>query len=183
MHPIVPLLQLLNVVGRIEGRKRLQKMVHILQELGAGFPESFQYSFYGMYSLQLKSEIDVLKEECLAKELRLPNASFAVERTDDLENLLKNFELNVEPSWAGRARYLNSLTPVVLEGVSTIFYLRKTETDETAVRNRLLTLKPHLQSSVDRCFEEARAVTARGEILPKRVVQEAKATSQTDPIF
>jgi hypothetical protein len=155
VHPIVPLLQLLHVVGRIEGRKRLQKMVHILQELGIEFQERFQYSFYGMYSLQLKSEIEVLKEEGLVSEIALSNASFAVTQTEELERLLQDFELMAEPDWANLARHLNSFSPVMLEGISTIYYLRHTETDESAVRGRLLALKPHLGSCIDKCFDEA----------------------------
>lgn len=154
MHPIVPLLQLLNVVGRIEGRKRLQKMVHILQELGVGFQERFQYSFYGMYSLQLKAEIDVLNQEGLVEESSLANG-FAVQRTDELTRLINEFDLAEEPVWAERARYLNELTPAVLEGISTIYYLRHTETDEGIVRERLLTLKPHLDDVVEQCFDRA----------------------------
>lgn len=155
MHPIVPLLQLLNVVGRIEGRKRLQKMVHILQELGFGFQERFQYSFYGMYSLQLKAEVDVLKEEGLIAEMPGGNGSFVVEGTGGLNELLSRFDLLEEPAWADRARQLNSLSPTVLEGISTILYLRHTESDEEVVLERLLTLKPHLQPVVDECFSEA----------------------------
>lgn len=160
MHPIVPLLQLLHVVGRIEGRKRLQKMVHILQELGFPFQERFQYSFYGMYSLQLKAEVDVLKEEGLVAETSAGNGSFAVAGTAGLNDLLGRFDLVDEPVWAGQAQYLNSLSPIVLEGISTILYLRHTESDEEVVRERLLTLKPHLQSVVDECFREADALSA-----------------------
>lgn len=154
MHPIVPLLQLLNVLGRIEGRKRLQKMVHILQELGFGFQERFQYSFYGMYSLQLKAEIDVLKREGLVSESE-SNTGFVVEKANRLSQLVEKFGLTDEPAWADRARYLNELQPMVLEGISTIYYLHHTEDDEHIVRERLLTLKPHLESVAEECFAQA----------------------------
>jgi uncharacterized protein YwgA len=45
VHPIVPLLQLIYVLGRIGGRKKLQKIVHVLQALGVPFPERFEYSY------------------------------------------------------------------------------------------------------------------------------------------
>ena len=154
MHPIVPLLQLLNVLGKIEGRKRLQKMVHILKELGAKFPERFQYSFYGMYSLQLRSEIDLLREEGLVKEYQV-GSSVSVEKTRELAELLEQFELADPPEWAKTAHYLNNLTPGVLEGISTILYLRHTEPDEKAVEEQLLTLKPHVENYVEECFREA----------------------------
>lgn len=53
MHPAVPLLQLVHLLRRIEGREKLQKIVYILKVLGAPFSERFEYSSYGMYSLQL----------------------------------------------------------------------------------------------------------------------------------
>jgi uncharacterized protein YwgA len=160
MHPIVPLLQLINTLGIIEGRKRLQKMVHILQELGAEFHERFQYSFYGMYSLQLKSEIDILRGEELIEEYRVTN-SVGIRGTSNLSELLKEFDLSDPPVWADRARHLNQLSPSVLEGASTILYLWHTEADEGIVRNRLLALKPHLESTVDECFSEAHALVGR----------------------
>jgi uncharacterized protein YwgA len=68
MHPIVPLLQLLHLLKRVEGRKKLQKLVHILQERGVPFPEQFEYSYYGMYSAQLRSEVERLESEKLVDE-------------------------------------------------------------------------------------------------------------------
>jgi|SRR5437868_99126 len=153
MHPIIPLLQLVKTLGKIEGRKRLQKLVHILQELGAAFPERFQYSFYGMYSLQLKREIETLKSENLVTEYRL-NASVAIEGTPEFGELVTTFEIPTPP-WMGQAKQLNKLSPTVLEGISTILYLRHTEIDEEIVRERLLILKPHLSDFVDECFSEA----------------------------
>lgn len=160
MHPIVPLLRLVNTLGVIEGRKRLQKMVHILQELGAEFHERFQYSFYGMYSLQLKHEVDILKEDDLAEEFRVEN-SVALRGTEILTDLLEEFELSDPPEWAECARYLNGLSPLILEGVSTILYLWHTESDESIVRERLTALKPHLAEAMDQCFSVAQALSAR----------------------
>ena len=99
-----------------------------------------------------------VKEEGLINEIALSNASFAVARTEELTRLLNDFDLTAEPEWAKVAFHLNSLSPVVLEGISTIYYLRHTETDESAVRERLLALKPHLKGFVDQCFDKADAL-------------------------
>ena len=114
-----------------------------------------------MYSLQ-PAEVDVLTEEGLAEETPSSNGSFAAEPRPALEERFGKFDLMDEPEWADRARYLNSLSPVVLEGISTIMYLRHTEANEGIVRDRLLALKPHLESVVNECFEKAERLLQSG---------------------
>jgi uncharacterized protein len=159
MHPIIPLLQLVHSLKRIEGRKKLQKMVHILKELGAPFSEPFEYSFYGMYSLQLRKEVTVLESEQLVRENEQPapcnNTTFVLESTSELDKLIADFELTNPPEWIEQARKLNDWTPQELEGVSTILFLQRTERNPEAVRNRLLALKPRLADVVDTCMEYA----------------------------
>src|SRR5690606_12507093 len=111
------------------------------------FPEPFEDSNYGMYSLQLKREVTVLECEGLVKETPdtvapgLP--SFVLEATPQLDEVIKEFEL-AEPTWAARAKKLNAMSPRKLEGISTVLFLRQTLRNSDAVRGRLLALKPHL---------------------------------------
>jgi uncharacterized protein YwgA len=161
VHPIVPLLQLLHVLGRIGGRKKLQKIVHILQERGAPFPERFEYSYYGMYSQQLRSEVERLESENLVKEsptVAGTTVSYSLEKTDELETLVRKIGQEQEPAWAETARHLNSLSPHELEGVSTILFLRDCGVSGQALKQRLLGLKPHLESCYARCEGEASAL-------------------------
>lgn len=157
MHPVIPVLQLLLALMRVDGRKRLQKTVHILKELGAPFRERFEYSYYGMYSAQLKGELDALEMEGLVSEREDQSGlhpSYIVESTAKLAALLDELQLATPPSWIGLARQLNGLSVSVLEGVSTILFLRRTESDVAVVRQRLLALKPHLANVADACFAE-----------------------------
>lgn len=158
MHPVIPILQLLLALKRVDGRKRLQKTVHILKELGVPFQERFEYSYYGMYSAQLKGELDRLEKEGLVSEWEVnagPHPSYVVESTEKLAALLNELQLAAPPQWVDVARHLDGLSVPVLEGVSTILFLRRSESDPVVVRQRLLSLKPHLASSVDACFAEA----------------------------
>jgi uncharacterized protein YwgA len=157
MHPVIPVLQLLNAVSRVEGRKKMQKMVHILKELGAPFQERFEYSYYGMYSSQLKGELDALEKEGLVKESQSfgINTTFIIETQPKAAELLSEVGLSDQPAWMEVAKKLNNLSAQVLEGISTILFLRRTEKNETVVRRSLLTLKPHLEPIVDTCFAEA----------------------------
>jgi len=161
VHPIVPLLQLLQALGRIGGRKKLQKIVHILQERGVPFPERFEYSYYGMYSQRLRSEVERLEGENLVRESQVlggMNVSYALEKTDELETLVREIGHGHEPVWTETARHLNSLSPQDLEGVSTILFLKDCGFSGDALKERLLGLKPHLESSYARCEREASAL-------------------------
>lgn len=157
MHPVIPVLQLLNALARIEGRKKLQKTVHILKELGAPFQERFEYSYYGMYSAQLKGELDALEKEGLVKESECfgMNKTFIIEVQPKAAELLTEVGQAEPPAWIEVAKKLNSLSAQVLEGISTILFLRRTEKDEAVIRQCLLSLKPHLESIADNCFKEA----------------------------
>ncbi|NOS71516.1 MAG: hypothetical protein HOP33_16520 [Verrucomicrobia bacterium] len=157
MHPVIPILQLLRELSRVDGRKKFQKTVHILKELGAPFQERFEYSYYGMYSAQLKGELDALEREGLLKEretLTGANTTYVIESTPELGKLLGELGLETPPAWVEVAKQLNKLSSQVLEGISTILFLRKTETDDAVVRQRLLVLKPHLASVADNCLVE-----------------------------
>ena len=158
MHPVIPVLQLLHALQRIEGRKKVQKTVHILKELGAPFGERFEYSYYGMYSAQLKGELDALEREDLVEErpiLSGPHTTYVVKTTPKLAALLEELNLTEPPKWIETARRLNGLSAQMLEGISTVLFLRRTESDPAAIRQRLVSLKPHLASEADACLAEA----------------------------
>ena len=156
MHPVIPVLQLLNALVRVEGRKKMQKTVHILRELGAPFQERFEYSHYGMYSAQLKGELDALEREGLVTETQpVETNTFIIEATPKVGELLTEVGLAEPPPWVEVARRLNALPAQVLEGISTILFLRRTEDDDLVIRTKLLTLKPHLAPFTETCFNEA----------------------------
>ena len=161
MHPIVPLLQLLHLLQRVEGRKKLQKLVHILQARGVPFTERFEYSYYGMYSAQLRSEVERLEAERLVKETGCSsgtNLSYALKTTDEIGLLMKEIGQEEEPGWAATARHLNGLSAQELEGISTILFLKECGLAGNELKQRLLALKPHLESQYAKCEKEANAL-------------------------
>lgn len=136
----------------------MQKTVHILKELGAPFQERFEYSYYGMYSAQLKGELDALEKEGLVIESESyssPNKTFVIEPTPKVDQLLTEVGLAAPPVWIDVAKDLNKLSAQMLEGISTILFLRRTEKDETIIRRNLISLKPHLEQVADDCFNQA----------------------------
>src|SRR5262245_22172373 len=113
VQPTLQIAQLLCRLQRVEGRKKMQKIVHILQELGQPFPERFEYSYYGMYSRQLRTELDALERENFVVEEPIGNAlgerTYSFKSTPALKDFLKEVEADTEPVWAGIADRLNSL--------------------------------------------------------------------------
>jgi uncharacterized protein YwgA len=160
MHPILPLLQLVDALSSIEGRKKLQKTVHILQELRVPFSEKFEYSYYGMYSPQLKSEVDVLVSEDLLEEEEVNNPNggkcFRIKAKPNLHQLLQDVGHSAPEPWVATAKKLNTWTPQILEGVSTLFFLQQTGVSADTRIEKLLELKPHLQELADNCDSKFR---------------------------
>lgn len=155
MSDLLPVAQLLNHLNRVEGRKKMQKVVHILQELGCPFPFRFEYSFYGMYSQQLRAALDRLEEEGLLTEQPTVGAiheSYTFRRTEKLENLLPELGFQEPPSWGELASRLNGLSPQEAEAVSTILYLQRLGYAGDALKSKLSSLKPHLDNLASDCL-------------------------------
>lgn len=64
---------LIHQAGEIAGRKKLQKMVYILQKIGFPFHETYHFHFYGPYSEELSMQ---LEELC--------NFGFILEKQDEI---------------------------------------------------------------------------------------------------
>jgi len=156
--------QLLRVLRRVEGRKKLHKQVHILQELGYPFAERFEYSYYGMYSRELRAELGSLVKDKLVKEEASPNQAreltYTFESTPALEEFLDGSEVDKEPPWAPLAQHLNSLHTKRLEGISTILFLHRRGLRGRELRERFRALKPHLKDIYGGCEREASSLLA-----------------------
>lgn len=156
-HPIVRIGLLLKKVEAIETRKKFQKIVHILQVMGAPFPESYDFHHYGAYSAELRSELDAFKAEDLIIEPEVLGQfpSFTVKPTPKLFDLLDKVKITEEAEWLTWAKELNQKSPRNLEGISTLLYLHQRLWPQTAWRGKFAELKPHLASFYERYESEA----------------------------
>ena len=165
MHPALQIAHLLSVLKIVSGRKKFQKLVHILQEFGYPFPEQFEYSHYGMYSRELRSELSSLVTENLVSEREGQNQyghpSFTLEATPQLGPLLEELALDPEPLWADAAVKLDSYSPQALEGISTILFLRRCGLQGEQLKQRLLSLKPHLSEQYGYCERETNSLAQK----------------------
>lgn len=156
-HPIVRIGLLLKKVEAIETRKKFQKLVHILQVMGAPFPESYDFHHYGAYSSELRGELEAFKAENLIDETAIPGqfVSFTVKPTAKLLGLLDKLQIMEEPEWLPWAAELNSESPRELEGISTLLYLHQWLWPQTSWHGKFNELKPHLATDYDRFERKA----------------------------
>lgn len=156
MHRLARLGLLLRSVGSIDGRKRLQKIVHILQERGITFDQVFEFSFYGPYSAGLRLDMDVLRDEKLIREES--GHRYAYQPQPEFLELLNKLAGPEYPRWADFAKQLNAYEPKKLEALSTILFLQGRGYEEEGVRRIFMTRKPHLVDLLDEALQTITAM-------------------------
>lgn len=149
MNSLIHLARLISVCREVTGRKKLQKIVHLLQ--AAGHHEDFGYEFgylhYGPYAHGVKHDLESLNEEGLVIEEPTSvgeHQSYMYKASNELGSGLASIGLGDDPSWAGLARDLNKLTPQRLEAASTIVFLRERGFSSERLKRRFDELKPSL---------------------------------------
>ncbi len=160
MNAALNVAKLLVICQKVEGRKKLQKIVHILQSAGyeRDFPQHFGYLHYGPYSHEVKADIDLLVDPSgpLVDEAEsttgLGHRTFVYSPTSELEEALSD---SIGVPWSEQAKELNAKTPQELEAISTIFFLKRSGVGRDAVLERFTQLKPGL---VDKFSEALKAV-------------------------
>jgi len=167
VHPLLQLAHLVARLQKVKGRKKMQKLVHILQELGHPFPERFEYSYYGMYSVELRNELDRLQSESLIVEEPQENGSgdttYVVKSTPDLDRLVSTLK-DESTEWVKVAHQLNQWSAPTLEGISTILFFWNRGLEGAQLKQRVLALKPHLSSIYLGCEKKADELRKYGEL-------------------
>ena len=148
MHPILRIGLLLRQLQVVDTRKKFQKLVHILQVMGAPYPESFDLNHYGAYSSELRAELDAFIIEGLVEETCSDEGngvvSYSLRPTQRLIDLVGEFPGPTEHEWLNWAKTLNRHNPTELEGISTVLYLCQRGWPKAAWRKRFELIKPHL---------------------------------------
>ncbi len=165
MSRTVELLRLLCVCERVEGRKKLQKLVHILREAGHPFAYRYGYHFHGPFSTELKGEIDALVEEKLIIEH--PGESdfgdfiqYTYRPGEGASALLDSLGHRSPVAWASLAKDLNAKSAQELEAISTIIYLIRNGCTTESLLDRFGQLKPYLAGQFEGASKYAQFLTA-----------------------
>jgi len=143
---IEKLLSLVGVAGEINGRKKLQKIVYLLQVAGFDFGKTFRYHYFGPYSTDLQLEIDALVDRELLLETRSGSAySYKVANIPSNGNP----ELFKTDQMKPLIDYLNNYESQELELAATLVYLHENHYgDFDSISKKAKILKPDLESKL-----------------------------------
>lgn len=148
------LLQFFSVANQVTGRKKLQKMIYILQQCEVPFEEKYEFHFYGPYSEELTLRVEELCNLGFVKEEKEEKSSYHQYHytiTDKGESFLTQFQMDM-PEIGDRIQLLQEKSSRFLELVSTMFFFHPSSNEE--IVEKVHTVKPK-QKYTDEEFEEA----------------------------
>lgn len=126
------LIHFFRLTGGVTGRKKLQKMIYILQKSGVPFEEKYQFHFYGPYSEELTLRVEELCNLGFIEETREDKANYFQYHYDVTaagEDFLEQSSLNM-PDITAKTELLQSRSSRFLELVSTLLYFDYLEKHE-----------------------------------------------------
>jgi uncharacterized protein len=147
------LIQFFSEAKQVTGRKKLQKMIYILQSFGVPFEEKFQFHFYGPYSEELSLRIEELcnlgfiHEE---KEVKSKYFQYHYSLTEDGQEFLKQFSIDI-PNCSESISLLQGRSSRFLELVSTMLYFKDLSKQE--VEEKVHAVKPKQNYSDEEMVE------------------------------
>lgn len=155
------IVNLVQVCGSIEGRKKFQKIVHLLQVAGYGeyFNEKFGYLHFGPFSNTLSDEIQEAVDLGLLEEAPdetcngFTTYSYRVNNQSIQE---VRDEFSSDKSFTSLVHELNQKSARELEAISTIcFLMKKLGYRDQKLRERFEAMKPSLKNIYDSGLKKA----------------------------
>ena len=143
--------KLVAELEEIKGRKKLQKIVHLLQAKGFDdFDQNFVLYYYGPFSRRLASQLDFLGRVELVKEKKKDGA-YTISCTKKHRERLNEHRRDNEPrpKWSSFAKLLKKEDTPFLEAVSTWVYLCHTKLSPEKRKPEFERAKPHLMHRLD----------------------------------
>ncbi|SDQ12433.1 hypothetical protein SAMN05216232_0680 [Virgibacillus subterraneus] len=152
------LMQFFSVANEVTGRKKLQKMIYILQKCDMPFEEKYQFHFYGPYSeeLSLRTEelcnLGFIAEE---KEEKSNYFQYNYSITADGQEFLNQFKLEI-PDMTKQVQLLKGKSSRFLELVSTMLYFD--DLTEADMVEKIHTVKPKQKYTNDEITEASQFI-------------------------
>jgi uncharacterized protein YwgA len=145
------LLSVFGEVNKVYGRKKVQKMIHLLESAGTNMPFKYEYHFYGPYSAELQEEINVLVQQGFLTETKNDDA-YVYSITEKGRGFKETLEADGGYSIKLNTELLNSMDKEhsqFLEMTSTYAFLLDSGYGHKEAKLKALELKPHLERYVD----------------------------------
>ncbi len=163
------LLQLIDYLGgSVDGRKKLQKLVYLIQHKGGPFQEVFQYHLYGPFSEQLANEIEEMKVFGLVRETQEPTSSgykYRYSITKHGTQLLQSLSDSGLKPFKELIAELGQYDARDLELKATILFLAESNFQEPDIIRSIKQLKPDQNYSDSEIKESLRYLRKRGFLL------------------
>jgi uncharacterized protein YwgA len=150
--------RLILELGGVEGRTRLQKLVHLVQaKQGSEFKQGFILHHYGPFSRELAAQLDYLCAAELVAETRDDTGHYTYQIAGtEAKDYISRTPPSQPPAWADLAKALNQESTDFLEAVSTLVYLHNQKLRDQELEKRFLKIKPHLKKKFERARDYAR---------------------------
>ncbi|NMB40895.1 MAG: hypothetical protein GX996_03055 [Firmicutes bacterium] len=145
------LISLFAFVTKIIGRKKLQKMVYLLQQAGVPYNLKFRYHHYGPYSAELQAEIDRLIGHQLLTET-YDGVAYTYEITEQGRSFLQKYKEVIGHFFdlpIPAVEKLMETDTSVLEMASTYAYLLEMGYQQQDAINKTEELKPLLKNHLE----------------------------------
>lgn len=160
------LAELIDELDGVEGRKRLQKIVYLLQAKGhPDFRQSFVLYIFGPFSRNVAAQLDFVHDAGLVDEKEVDGTyqySVSPEQKSRVSGLIGNRSKAGE--WRGLAARLDGNPTHFLEALSTLVFLNKTrELVGVELKREFDSVKPHLSGQFEPALEFARTEYAVAE--------------------
>lgn len=136
------LLNFFAEMKKVTGRKKLQKMIYILQSCGVPFKEKYQFHIYGPYSEELTLRMEELCNLGFIYEEKEEKASYVqytYEITDEGMDFLHQVQPDM-PCFTSQANLLQQESSRFLELTATMLYFRNLPKQE--IKKKVCDVKP-----------------------------------------
>ncbi|MFZ5753023.1 MAG: hypothetical protein ACOY3J_02185 [Bacillota bacterium] len=139
--------------GKIRGRKKIQKIIYILQELSDPplKPYQFKWNYYGVYSEELANDLSVGESFGILKENEEEEygyRTYIIEAVDSSNPTRLCRDQNLKSI----VQYLSQQETRVLEVLSSIIFFKNEGLDGEELKGKLHTFKGHLAAFFDQAF-------------------------------
>lgn len=154
--------RLVRVLGRVKGRKRLQKIVHLLKSAGhQDFQQGFILHYFGPFSRELAAQVDFLCDAGLLTEEE-HRGSYRYEvcsqtRQDRLGQSILGAQQT--PPWTALAHRLHAKSTPFLEALSTLAYLAAAGRKGKRLEDEFRLIKPALRRYFDEAHSFAKEIS------------------------
>lgn len=136
------LMQFFSMAENVTGRKKLQKMIYILQKCNIPFEEKYNFHFYGPYSEELTLRVEELCNLGFLNEVKEDKSNYYQYNytvTEAGKEFLNQFTLSM-PNYEEKVEKLKAKSSRFLELVATMFYFDHLPIEENIIK--VHTVKP-----------------------------------------